>query len=47
MSLFVCTKANYGSGLKAAATYYANEAFRLNRYENFNEVLKYFDAFEP
>ena len=24
-SLFVCTKANYGSSLRAAATYYANE----------------------
>ena len=23
--LFVCTKANYGSGLRAAATYHANE----------------------
>ena len=23
--LFVCTKANYASGLKAAATYHANE----------------------
>ena len=24
-SLFVCTKANYGSDLRAAATYHANE----------------------
>ena len=24
-SLFVCTRANYGSGLRAAATYHANE----------------------
>ena len=24
-SLFVCTEANYGSGLRAAATYHANE----------------------
>ena len=23
--LFVCTKTNYGSGLRAAATYHANE----------------------
>ena len=23
--LFVCTEANYGSGLRAAATYHANE----------------------
>ena len=23
--LFVCTKANYGSGLRATATYHANE----------------------
>ena len=23
--LFVCTKANYGSGFRAAATYHANE----------------------
>ena len=23
--LFVCSKANYGSGLRAAATYHANE----------------------
>ena len=23
--LFVCTKANYGGGLRAAATYHANE----------------------
>ena len=23
--LFVCTRANYGSGLRAAATYHANE----------------------
>ena len=24
-ALFVCTEANYGSGLRAAATYYAKE----------------------
>ena len=44
--LFVCTKANYESGLRAAAMYNANEAFRLNKYENCGKVLKYFDAFE-
>ena len=33
-SLFVRTKANYGSDLRAAATYHANEAFRLNEHEN-------------
>ena len=32
--LFVCTEANYGSGLRAAATCHANEAFRLSEYEN-------------
>ena len=45
-SLFVCTKANYGSVLRAAATYHANEAFRLHKYENGGKVSKYFDAFE-
>ena len=29
-----CLCANYGSGLRAAATYHANEAFRLNKHEN-------------
>ena len=32
--LFLRIEANYGSGLRAAATYRANEAFRLNEYEN-------------
>ena len=44
--LFVCTKANYASGLRAAATYHANKAFRLNKYGNLARVSIYFDAFE-
>ena len=35
MSLFMYAKANYGSDLRAAARYHANEAFRLNKYENY------------
>ena len=38
--LFVCTRANYGSCLRAAATYHANEAFRLNEYENSGKSVK-------
>ena len=43
--LFVCTKTNnYGSGLRAAARYHANEkAFRLNKYENCGQILKHID----
>ena len=33
-SLFVCTKTNYGSGLRAAASTMQMKAFRLNKYEN-------------
>ena len=35
-AMFVRAKANYGSGLRAAATCHANyiKAFRLNEYEN-------------
>ena len=29
--LFVCTKANYGSGLRAAATYHANEGVSVKQ----------------
>ena len=43
--LIVCTKANNGSGLRAAATYHANKGVSLNKYENCGKVLKYFDAF--
>ena len=42
----MCTKANYGSDLRAAATYHANEAFRLNEHENCRLVLKYSNPFE-
>ena len=42
MPLFVRTKANYGSGLRAAASTVQMKAFRLNEYENCGEVLKYF-----
>ena len=38
--LFVCTRANYGSGLRAAATSMQMKAFRLNKYENSGEALK-------
>ena len=38
--LFVCTRANYGSGLRAAARTMQMKAFRLNKYENSGEALK-------
>ena len=38
--LFVCARANYGSGLRAVATCHANKAFRLNKYENSAKALK-------
>ena len=38
-SLFVCTKANYGSGLRAAASTMQMKAFRLNKYENCGRVI--------
>ena len=43
-----CLCAYYGSGLRAAARYHANEAFRLNKHENCKsfKVLKYFDPSE-
>ena len=37
-SLFVCTKANYGSGLRAAASTMQMKVFRLNKYENRGRV---------
>ena len=38
-------KANYGNSLRAAATYHANEAFRLNEYENCGKCFKIFFLF--